>query len=291
MPAVVKTAAPAAVPVMAAVAAPPAAAVGAREPASAQPVAAVPAPAVQAAAAPVLAAPKTSDVLAPAAPAAPAAGSAGALRAVALPALLLAGLAVAAFMFARRRRGFVERHIQILETTTLGPKRSLVVARVGDQMLLLGSSEAGITLLQTRSEAAIASAAAATTTGTAAAISDGPPAVREAAAATAPVAPPIEDFDIETSLPIEEALADIPEPDHGRSLAARSGFRAIEGGLASLFRARAVTADWVNEDKQGGEQSAEQSAESDRFDDLLEDSIEDQELRRKLAAGMSARVR
>jgi hypothetical protein len=63
--------------------------------------------------------------------------------------LLLAALAAAALVLARRRRG-APRMIQIVETASLGPKRSLVVARVGDELLLLGSSEGGIALLTAR---------------------------------------------------------------------------------------------------------------------------------------------
>ncbi|HYG67466.1 MAG TPA: flagellar biosynthetic protein FliO, partial [Anaeromyxobacteraceae bacterium] len=50
---------------------------------------------------------------------------------------------------ARRRRA-IPRHVHVLETTALGPRRSLVVARLGGELLVLGASEAGITLLATR---------------------------------------------------------------------------------------------------------------------------------------------
>jgi flagellar biogenesis protein FliO len=40
--------------------------------------------------------------------------------------------------------------IRILESASLGPKRALVVARLGDELLVLGSSEAGVALLATR---------------------------------------------------------------------------------------------------------------------------------------------
>src|SRR5262249_24065065 len=55
---------------------------------------------------------------------------------------LLAALGVGAFLYARRRQartGF----IKIVETASLGPKRSLVVAQVNGETLVLGSSEAG----------------------------------------------------------------------------------------------------------------------------------------------------
>jgi flagellar protein FliO/FliZ len=43
----------------------------------------------------------------------------------------------------------------VLETTSLGPKRSLVLARLRDEVLLLGSSEAGITLLRAQPAAQV----------------------------------------------------------------------------------------------------------------------------------------
>ncbi|HTP26484.1 MAG TPA: flagellar biosynthetic protein FliO [Anaeromyxobacteraceae bacterium] len=63
--------------------------------------------------------------------------------------LLLAALCVAALVFARKRRR-VPRLVEIIESASLGPKRSLVVARMGDEIFLLGSSEGGIALLTTR---------------------------------------------------------------------------------------------------------------------------------------------
>src|SRR6185369_11118024 len=61
--------------------------------------------------------------------------------------VLLAALAFAAFHFTRRRARS-SRYIQIIESASLGPKRSIVVARVGDATMVLGASEAGITLLK-----------------------------------------------------------------------------------------------------------------------------------------------
>ncbi len=70
------------------------------------------------------------------------AGSAGA-------ALLLAAMTAVALLAARRRRR-APRVVELVETASLGPKRSLVVARMGDELLLLGASEGGISLLATR---------------------------------------------------------------------------------------------------------------------------------------------
>jgi len=171
------------------------------------------------------------------------------VRAVALPALFLAALAVCAYLFARKKRGLGTRRIEILETASLGPKRSLVIARVGDETLVLGASEAGITLLQT--SASFASAKA----------------VEAVAAAATP-------NELDQSL--VDALADVPQPDDLSASPGRATFRSIEGGLASLFGRGGVPGSARVEPK---------------FDDILEDSVEDQELRQKLAAGMSARVR
>ncbi len=203
--------------------------------------AAMPLPAV--AASPVLTAPAAAGSAAPS-------EARTSLRAVALPALLLGALAVCAYLFARKKRGLGTRRIEILETASLGPKRSLVIARVGDETLVLGASEAGITLLQT--SAAFA----------------GAKAVEAAAAAVA--------SSNEMDQSLVEALADVPQPDDLTASPGRATFRSIEGGLASLFG-------------RGGVPAAARA--EPKFDDILEDSVEDQELRQKLAAGMSARVR
>jgi flagellar biogenesis protein FliO len=116
-------------------------------PATAEPPATSPTPAIPAAPAATAA---TAPIAAP--------GGAPELRlprgglepsALAAPALLLAGLGAAAYVLRRRRRP-ASRRVQVLETTSLGPKRSLVLARFEDELLLLGASEAGIQLLHHR---------------------------------------------------------------------------------------------------------------------------------------------
>jgi flagellar biogenesis protein FliO len=100
--------------------------------------------------APAAAAP--APVAAPRPPAAPLTlpTSAGAtLDALILPVAALLALAVAALLATRRKKQG-SRLIQVLETTGLGPKRALVVARVGDELLVIGSSEAGLQLLAAR---------------------------------------------------------------------------------------------------------------------------------------------
>ena len=69
----------------------------------------------------------------------------------ALPALCaVAALAGVALVLSRRRPRRGAKMVEVLETASLGPKRQLVVARMGDQLLLLASSEAGVSLLSTQ---------------------------------------------------------------------------------------------------------------------------------------------
>ena len=80
------------------------------------------------------------------------------LSSLALPGLALGGLGAAALLLSRRRRARAGL-VQVLETTALGATRSLVVARLGDELLLLGASEAGIALLRTQPAGELARAA------------------------------------------------------------------------------------------------------------------------------------
>jgi flagellar protein FliO/FliZ len=68
---------------------------------------------------------------------------------LAAPALALLGLAGLAVGLARRRRS-APGSIRILEVAALGPRRSLVIADVLGDRLVLGVSEAGVTVLSTR---------------------------------------------------------------------------------------------------------------------------------------------
>jgi len=177
---------------------------------------------------------------------------------LAVPVILLAAVAIAAYLFTRRKRAASHRQIEILESASLGPKRSLIVARIGDETLFLGSSEAGITLLKSSAPAQ-------------AAPSSGGEGQR---------GPVVNELDQS----LTDALADVPEPTPPIPVATPASFRSIEGGLATLF-GRGAT-------KVPPRPEARSEVRSDaRFDEILEDSLEDQELRSKLAAGMSARVR
>jgi hypothetical protein len=235
---------------------------------------------------------------------------------VVLPGVALAALALGAYLFARRRKGGIERHIHIVETASLGPRRTLVMARIGGETLLLGTSEAGITLLKSDGRGAesrtggdgreahasspLSSVPLFMSTSTSTSVSPSP---SPSASASVSVSAPDTS---ETDVPIFEALADIPEPRGVEPLAplggagSRAGFRSIEGGLASLFgrtaSGRRTSSGPVDGDGEGAghldvREPGDRRQPATAFDDILEDSIEDQELRRKLAAGLSARAR
>jgi flagellar protein FliO/FliZ len=76
------------------------------------------------------------------------------LGSLALPALALIALAAVTLLFARKRQA-LPRLVQVLETTSLGPRRSLVVARLGGEVLVIGASEAGLQLLAARPAAGL----------------------------------------------------------------------------------------------------------------------------------------
>ena len=204
--------------------------------------------------APVAAA-KTASAFAPALDTRDTSAGAG-LRQVATPALALLILAGLGYWLARRRRATArERHIRILETATLGPKRSIVVARVGGETLVLGTSEAGITLLRTGAAAA----------------AEVPADIKanESAASDEGAESYAVDVPIETNQPLTEALADIPEPTGaGPGGHGRAGLQAIEGGLASLFGRRKPVRPSLDDamDGIGGDAG---------FGDVLEDSLEE----------------
>jgi flagellar biogenesis protein FliO len=75
------------------------------------------------------------------------AGATGGGSWFALGVLLLVG-AVGGMLALTRRRARREGLIRILETAAIGPKRTLLVARVNGRTMVLGASEAGIALLE-----------------------------------------------------------------------------------------------------------------------------------------------
>lgn len=68
-----------------------------------------------------------------------------------LPALALAILAAVAWYLSKRKR-LGGGNLEVLESASLGFKRSILLVRVRDEILVLGSSEAGITLLSKQPE-------------------------------------------------------------------------------------------------------------------------------------------
>jgi flagellar protein FliO/FliZ len=108
-------------------------------------VAASPAAVAAAAAAPAQAAPPAARPATLTLPAGPGLG----LDNLILPVAALLALAIAALLATRRTKQQA-RLVRVLETTAIGPKRALVVARVGDEIMVIGSSEAGLQLLAAR---------------------------------------------------------------------------------------------------------------------------------------------
>jgi flagellar biogenesis protein FliO len=72
-----------------------------------------------------------------------------ALQGLIAPALALAGLAALAFSLTRKK-ALGGRNINVIEAASLGEKRSLVIADVLGERLVLGVSEAGVTVLMNR---------------------------------------------------------------------------------------------------------------------------------------------
>jgi flagellar biogenesis protein FliO len=137
-----------------------------------------------------------------------------------------------------RRRARRQGLIQILETAAIGPKRSLLVARVNGQTMVLGASEAGIALL----------AVAGRSNRAADRGRDGNPTPVE------------EQPDEPASTSAAEACASSPRV---KSACSVDCFTAAQGSSS-----RDVAA----------------------FRELLDESYEDQELRDKLAQGLSGKV-
>ena len=176
--------------------------------------------------------------------------------------LVIGGLGAAAYFFSRRRN-HGGRMIKILETASIGPKRSLVVATIGGRTLILGVSEAGVTLLDST-------------------------AVAVAPARLQAVEP-------------EPSQAEQAVPDSERMLALRNKLMAaLTGGQGSRKIAETEDIPSPGEPMEKSEQGilgrifAKSSSEAARreheFKDILEDSYEDQELRRRLAMGVGGRV-
>jgi flagellar biogenesis protein FliO len=198
----------------------------------------VPAPApATPAAAPTNAASAPAPAHSPSAPVAAVAGASHSGASLVLAVVMLAAVAGGVLLLTRRRARR-QGLIQILETAAIGPKRSLLVARVNGQTMVLGASEAGIALLtslENKSEPQVA------------AVMGNLPAVKEQPEDSGP-----------------EVTIDAPSEPEGEM-----------GVLSRLF----------------GRRPKDSSARDDAaFRELLEESYEDQELRNKLAQGLSGKV-
>jgi flagellar biogenesis protein FliO len=168
----------------------------------------------------------------------------------------LLALALAA-LFATRRKQQGARFVRVLESTSIGPKRSLVVAQVGDEIMVIGSSEAGLQLLAAR------------------------PSGLELRAADAPArlqaVPDATDAPAEEKTPVRGAVLGLLSRLRRRSAAGLGGRSAA--GLGGRSAAGL------------GGRPGPAPAGDQAFDALLAESTEDLELRRKLALGQPGSVR
>ena len=175
--------------------------------------------------------------------------------------LFLALLAAVALVMTRRRRR-TTRLIDILESVSLGPKRALVVARLGDELLVLGSSEGGIALLSTRPAAGLVSEST-RSTGAGRALGEPSSPGRDLAAdglrrelRRAGARPPPQHQE-------PDAAGAHPQPRDAKG-------RVLD--LLSRLKARV------------------RPPAAPQFDAVLTESLEDVELRQKLAAGFAAQA-
>jgi hypothetical protein len=211
------------------------------------------------------------------------AGSSNAPSGVILGGGALLALAAAAFYFSRRRAAGSRRHIQILETASLGPKRALVVARVGDATMILGSSEAGITLLQSVPDADAPKQSGGTMV---------PELSFAPASAAAPVSEVTTPKIVVEEPPVGAPVVVIPIAGTNNTWSLdKYGLPAIEEEIAAPVADVAPVGQAGLLSRLFKRGTPANDSPAPRFEDILEDSFEDQELRRKLALGLPGRVR
>lgn len=179
-----------------------------------------------------------------------------------LAVLLLVGLGVAATLLTRRRATRT-RMIRIVETASIGPRRSLVVACIGGRTMVLGVSEAGVSLLD--AQAGTIAAPAVPEKSQSATLEEAVFGLRgigrmETQAASAPSALAVPSA--QSVQPVQSVQVD--DGKHEGSLLSRL-FRREPAPSAATGRAQ-------------------------EFDELLAESLDDQELRRKLSLGEAGRV-
>jgi hypothetical protein len=179
-------------------------------------------------------------------------------------------------MVMARRRRRAPRLLDVLESVSLGPKRALVVARLGDELFVLGSSEGGISLLSTRPAAGVVDESArSAAAGRAAPGGLSSPGGGGAADELRQELRRAGGYPTARSESIAPSGGPPPQVHDSLGTAACDSTPGLKGKVLDLFsrlRARA------------------RPPAPPRFDALLTESLEDVELRRKLAAGLSGRA-
>jgi flagellar biogenesis protein FliO len=187
-----------------------------------------------------------------------------------MPTMLIGFLMVAgafAFMFWRKRKQQHSGLIRILETASLGPKRTIVVAEIDGEKMILGTSEAGISVLTPASR--LPSPFSETTRAT---MINMPPGFAEETTGTARRAD-------QAALVVAAAASTRIAAQADKDVAEDN-----EGGLlARLFRRQGANNAVTETDHNLGNME-------DDFRDLLTDSLEDEELRRRLQSGLGGRI-
>ncbi|MBM4381114.1 MAG: flagellar biosynthetic protein FliO [Deltaproteobacteria bacterium] len=171
---------------------------------------------------------------------------------LAAPLAVLALLGATALFLKRRTAPARGRALRVLETTSLGPRRQLVLAEVHGEWMLLGSSESGLALLKSGPTAAVPAHATvpASCPETAPAAAGGP---LDAAGMLAAV------------LPFRPRPAAQPPRVHQERMPWLSMWERIRG-------------------------TPQPAAPQPSFEQVLEESAEDELLRRKLQAGLRGQV-
>jgi len=210
------------------------------------------------------------------------------------PAFLIVGATLAGVgIWWKKRQGTgLPRRIQIRETASLGPKRSLVVAEIDGERVILAASEAGITLLQAPVAAEVPSPLAALAFSPAPAVAPASPAPLPVAPTVAQAAPQAASdptilaaatalFSSPAKAPVARdvvTVAPLPEPELEGAATGLARLRALAGGLAAKPVDRTPA-------PKAAKQTLSDDLDDDWFDEVLDESVEDQELRAKLAAG------
>jgi flagellar biogenesis protein FliO len=177
--------------------------------------------------------------------------SGGGVASMLLAVALLVGLGVAATVFARRRvKG--SRMIRIVETASIGPKRSLVVACIGGRTMVLGVSEAGVSLLDSQGASSVMP--------------------------EAPAILPAVDSDIVAGLRTR-GFGELPGELQGKVRGAEDRGQDDKNESSLLSRLFQRT-----------KRPPQDTSQSHDFEGLLSESLEDEELRRKLSLGEAGRV-